>query len=182
MRIGAALNSGLSNTLSGSARSASNAPRPRPSRVTVLSQRAGMMMSVSAFLRPNGIARPSTWLTGSMVLVGLRLLAPRDRARLGRLVLPVLRPADGEQRGGDRRRADGAGDGGLARVAETFGHEAINGEPNALRQGIRAIDPTAFPSRRAASRHARDWTRGAGRVRDPYGRAAACRGGRKSCR
>ena len=54
MMIGAPENSGRSNTLSGSCRSASKAPRPSPSRVTVLSQRAGMMRSVSAFLRPNG--------------------------------------------------------------------------------------------------------------------------------
>src|SRR3546814_5639262 len=53
MRIGAAANSGSEKMFPGSFLTASKAPRPRPSRVTVLSQWAGMMTSVSTFLRPN---------------------------------------------------------------------------------------------------------------------------------
>src|SRR3546814_19613850 len=37
-----------------------------PSRVVVFSQCAGMITSVSTFLSPNGIARPSTWFSGVM--------------------------------------------------------------------------------------------------------------------
>src|SRR3546814_511225 len=66
IRIGAPLKSALSNRLSGSARRLSNAPRPMPSRVVVFSQCAGMITSVSTFLSPNGIARPSTWFSGVM--------------------------------------------------------------------------------------------------------------------
>src|SRR3546814_9029707 len=58
--LGAPWKSARSNRLSGSARRLSNAPRPMPSRVVVFSQCAGMITSVSTFLSPNGIARPST--------------------------------------------------------------------------------------------------------------------------
>jgi hypothetical protein len=45
---------GLSNILAGSWRMLSNAPLPSPLRLMVLSQCAGMMMSVSTFFSPNG--------------------------------------------------------------------------------------------------------------------------------
>jgi hypothetical protein len=69
IRIGEPLKVSLSNRLSGSVRSDSNAPRPSPSRLIVFSHLAGMITSVSMFLRPNGMARPSMWFTGSMPLL-----------------------------------------------------------------------------------------------------------------